>query len=178
MKTRQLSDGGFLLAFHRSLVPMAQVQLLISDPALRVTVSTMLQVEGHLIASEAPDVILTDAIEASPTFVERAPTLVLASAAQIRDAVAAMKQGVFGYVFLPLQPGEAEIMVRRAAGGQASTPVETVRHLEEVETEHILSVLRHCKNSRAKAAKLLGVGRNTLWRKLKRIEAARKASQP
>ncbi|MBX7254822.1 MAG: hypothetical protein K1Y02_00575 [Candidatus Hydrogenedentes bacterium] len=156
---------------------MAQIQLLIADPVLRVTVSTMLQAEGHTVSGDTPDVILTDAIEAAHSFVERAPTLVFAAATQIRDAVAAMKQGVFGYIFLPLQPGEAEVMVRRAIGAHATKPVETVRLLEEVESEHILAVLRHCKNSRAKAAKLLGVGRNTLWRKLKRIEAARKASQ-
>ncbi len=156
---------------------MAHVQLHIVDPALRVTVSTILQTDGHTIAGDVPDVILTDSIETASTLVERGPTLVLAAAAQIREAVAAMRLGVFGYIFLPLQPGEVEIMVRRALGAQVTKPMETVRLLEEVESEHILAVLRHCKNSRAKAAKLLGVGRNTLWRKLKRIETARKASQ-
>jgi len=156
---------------------MANILLLLADPALRVTVSTMLQTDGHIIVGDAPDVILTDAIASAPALVERAPTLVLAASTQIREAVVAMRQGVFGYIFLPLQPGEAEVMVRRAAGAQATKPADTVRLLEDVESEHILAVLRHCKNSRAKAAKLLGVGRNTLWRKLKRIEAARKASQ-
>jgi two-component system response regulator HydG len=34
--------------------------------------------------------------------------------------------------------------------------------------EHIQRVLRVCKHNQAKAARILGIGRNTLWRKLKR----------
>jgi DNA-binding NtrC family response regulator len=155
---------------------MAHVQIKVQDPATRLTIATLLQADGHRLAEENPDVIITDDIAGAAALVVRAPTLVLASATQIRGAVAAMARGVFGYVFVPLQPGEVELMVRRALGASPVEPGRAVRTLEAVETEHILAVLRHCKNSRAKAARLLGVGRNTLWRKLKRIEAAPKES--
>ncbi|WP_437291483.1 helix-turn-helix domain-containing protein [Sorangium sp. So ce406] len=42
-----------------------------------------------------------------------------------------------------------------------------LRSLAEVEREHILRVLDACGGSRAEAARVLGVGRNTLWRKLR-----------
>jgi two-component system response regulator HydG len=41
--------------------------------------------------------------------------------------------------------------------------------LAQSETERILTAMRACRNNQTKAAKVLGIGRNTLWRKLKRI---------
>ncbi len=40
--------------------------------------------------------------------------------------------------------------------------------LAEVERRHILSVLARCGNNKTKAAAVLGIGTNTLWRKLKK----------
>ncbi len=40
--------------------------------------------------------------------------------------------------------------------------------LAEVEREHVLRVLQACKGSQTQAALALGIGRNTLWRKLQR----------
>ncbi len=42
-----------------------------------------------------------------------------------------------------------------------------VRTLEEVELEHIRTVLRHTDDNRTEAAKILGIGATTLWRRLK-----------
>jgi DNA-binding NtrC family response regulator len=41
------------------------------------------------------------------------------------------------------------------------------RKLAEVEREHVLRVLEDCGGSQVEAARVLGVGRNTLWRKLR-----------
>ena len=83
-----------------------------------------------------------------------------------------MRQGVFGYLFVPFQPGEAPLMVERALEEYRPKPEPSkdLVTLEEAEARHILAVLRHCKNNRAKAARMLGIGRNTLWRKLKKLE--------
>jgi len=43
----------------------------------------------------------------------------------------------------------------------------TVQTIHELERSHILSVLKHCDNNKANAAKLLGIGTATLYRKLK-----------
>ena len=40
--------------------------------------------------------------------------------------------------------------------------------LDQVEKQHVLSVLEHCKHNKAKAGRILGIGYNTLWRKLKK----------
>lgn len=41
------------------------------------------------------------------------------------------------------------------------------RTLHEVEREHILSVLASCGDNQVEAARVLGIGRSTLWRKLR-----------
>ena len=46
------------------------------------------------------------------------------------------------------------------------------KRLDEVERAHIETVLRQCKHNQAEAARLLGIGRNTLWRKLKQYSEA------
>jgi DNA-binding NtrC family response regulator len=49
---------------------------------------------------------------------------------------------------------------------EIATPPTT---LEEQETEHILSVLKMAGGNRTKAAKMLGIDRVSLWRKLKKL---------
>ena len=51
--------------------------------------------------------------------------------------------------------------------GPTAPPSGALRSLEEVEREHILRVLDACGGSQAEAARVLGVARNTLWRKLR-----------
>jgi two-component system response regulator HydG len=40
--------------------------------------------------------------------------------------------------------------------------------LDEAERHHILAILDHCGHNKARAAAILGIGYNTLWRKLKK----------
>jgi len=49
-------------------------------------------------------------------------------------------------------------------------PGEALRTLEEVEQEHILRVLDACDGSQSEAARVLGIARNTLWRKLRKLQ--------
>jgi Nif-specific regulatory protein len=53
----------------------------------------------------------------------------------------------------------------------APTHGAAVRTLADVEREHILAVLALAKDNKSLAAKLLGIGRNTLARKLKELGA-------
>lgn len=62
-------------------------------------------------------------------------------------------------------------MIQRAlavAADSTDPPEQESLTLESAERAHIESVLRRCKHNQAKAAKVLAIGRNTLWRKLKR----------
>jgi DNA-binding NtrC family response regulator len=52
----------------------------------------------------------------------------------------------------------------------ADTPAVThtsLRTLAEIEQKHILDVLKYCEGNRAQAAKMLGIDRVSLWRKVK-----------
>jgi len=65
-----------------------------------------------------------------------------------------------------------ELEPRPAAASGASRPARRVaardlRPLEEVEREHVLRVLDACDGSQVEAARVLGIARNTLWRKLR-----------
>jgi len=42
--------------------------------------------------------------------------------------------------------------------------------LPELEQKYILSVLDYCEGKKMKAAQILGIGTNTLWRKLKKYQ--------
>lgn len=154
---------------------MARIELLVEDAPQRMTLRAMLEAAGHDIVERDADVLFTDSLERARTLVNSRPVIVLASASQIPEAVRAMRTGVWGYVFVPLQPGEAVKAAEQALGAMAKAEQgggpETLRPLAEVEMDYIQEVLRRCKHNQARAARVLGIGRNTLWRKLKRARA-------
>ncbi len=146
--------------------PMIRVALNLTDPTQRLMLRAMLERANYAVGDDDPDVAIHDDFEEAVLASETVPTLVVTSFGEAPRAVEAMARGVWGYILLPLQPDETALMVSRAANaGQTDTPFEP-RSLAEVETEHIRAVLRHCNGNRSKAAKVLGIGRNTLWRKL------------
>ena len=158
---------------------MARVVLDIEDGTSRFTLKAILEASGHEIVEDGADVAIADRAEAAVAHARTMASLVLAQASEVAGAVAAMQQGVFGYVFVPFQPGEAGIMVDRALawhrGGPSvpSAPEEvSVTTIDDAEKRLILETLRHCRNNKSKAARMLGIGRNTLWRKLKQFKEA------
>ena len=159
---------------------MARVRLDIDDLPNQYAMKAMLQAEGHEIVGlgSDPQVVVADDPERAASVCREWPTLVLASMADAGEAVKAMRRGVLGYILLPFQPGEAPLMVERALLMANNLTAQRVTNddeeivpltLEEVEEVHILDTLRRCRNNQARAARELGIGRNTLWRKLKRI---------
>lgn len=155
---------------------MARIELVVEDTPQRMTLSAMLEASGHEIVEREPDVIFTDTVETARSRAGTFPVIVLASASEIPEVVQAMRDGVWGYIFVPLQPGEAVAAVERALGqapaaGEREAAAESMRPLAEVEMDYIQEVLRKCKHNQAKAARILGIGRNTLWRKLKKARS-------
>jgi len=156
---------------------MVKIALDIEDMTNRFTLKGMLEAAGHGIGSDGAEVAIVDTPKKALPLVKGCPTLILATVGDIPDAIDAMRVGVFGYILLPFQPGEAALMVARALDASASGNTEgeaTVskksRTLAEVEGEHILATLRRCNDNHSKASDALGIGRNTLWRKLKQIK--------
>jgi len=153
---------------------MARIELLITDSLQRLTIQAMLESEDHTLVGQNPELCLMDLhLWTSPSN-KSCPVIVFAPTSQVTEAVAAMAEGAWGYVLEPLQPKEIPLTIQRALNTKRATPSapEEIRPLEEVELEYILSVLKKVKNNQAKAARLLGIGRNTLWRKLKKRHEA------
>jgi DNA-binding NtrC family response regulator len=166
---------------------MALIGLHINDPANRLTLKAMLEMEGHRIleGDVGTPLLITDELDrAADRVTETTTVLVLCTSDEVGRAVDSMKKGVYGYIFLPFQPGEAGMMVQHALGNpppeSGPTPAADapLLSLEQVESEYIQTVLRRCKNNQARAARVLGIGRNTLWRKLRKIETIKKMSSP
>jgi DNA-binding NtrC family response regulator len=149
---------------------MIRVQLDVSDLANRLTLKLALEQAGHAVQEDSGDTVITDDATRALQHARFRPTLFLCPLPDIPNAVSLMRQGVYGYMVVPLQPGEADIMVRRAAALHApeSTGDAKLVPLEDIEREHILAVLRQSRGNRAQAARILKIGRNTLWRKLKK----------
>lgn len=151
---------------------MSSIALLIDDPVRRITLEMMLRNAGHVIAAAGgdADLAVADTPERAVEACRERPALLLAEQGRLAGAVEAMRAGVFGYIFIPFVPGEAELMVARAlawAGrGREGSGVGEMP-LSQVERQHIERVLRGCRGNQAEAARLLGIGRNTLWRKLR-----------
>lgn len=161
---------------------MANIELHVDNPPNRLALKAMLEAHGHHIVTGDADLTITERPEEAVARAKQHPALLVTAAGGIADAVMAMRQGVFGYIFSPLQPGEAPLMVQRALEAHAAgltlpktLPEKKDARLEDAEMKHILDVLRHCKNNQAKAARELGIGRNTLWRKLKRLKGTKEA---
>ena len=152
---------------------MASIALYIRDGANRITLEMLLRAAGHTIVPEGGDAAIADDPARAVAEARQRPALVLAVPGEIAAAVEAMRKGVYGYIFLPFQPGEAALMVERALAAAAVIPARNTAEtagmpLEDAERSHIESVLRACRGNRAEAARQLGIGRNTLWRKLRR----------
>lgn len=162
---------------------MAAIFLDIADGALRLTLDVMLQVEGHSIVEKDEELLITDSVNRALQAVHTTAVLVLVPVSQVPDAIIAMQQGVQDYALLPLQPGEIPLKVERIlARSSRGQRLDDSDHdpeallLARVEKEHIFRVLRLCKGNQLQAARRLGIGRNTLWRKLKRYTAESETS--
>lgn len=135
---------------------------------MRLTVGALLKAAGYQVSNEAPQVTITDSADMAVRLCSSCPSLMLASISNVQEAIASMKRGVYGYILVPLLPDEMVLMVERAlAAAPRNTSEDRDQSLREVEKHHILNVLHRCRGNQVRAAKRLGIGRNTLWRKLK-----------
>ncbi len=160
---------------------VANVVLYIDDMTHALTLRALLEAGGHRVVPEPAQVVVTDQTARAVREASERPTLLVSGASDLPAAVKAMQAGVFGYIFVPFVPGEAALMVERALAAHQTAPDVTTSGppvaddgwptLDDVEMQHILTTLRRCKNNHSKTARVLGIGRNTLWRKLKRLRS-------
>lgn len=153
---------------------MAAITLHFVDPAQRLTLKTILAVTGHGIVDENAELQFSDMESRHALDFTQTPTVLAATTSEIPDAVKAMAQGAWGYIFIPFQPDEAALTVSRVLSGEAQVSAKAtlpeLPTLESVEFDHIRIALRLANGNQAKAARALNIGRNTLWRKLKKMD--------
>jgi two-component system response regulator RegA len=89
-------------------------------------------------------------------------SIVLTGYGSIATALEAVRRGAFDYLTKPVDADE----LLRAFAERAEDVAATVPSLQRVEWEHIQRVLADCGGNVSKAARLLGVHRRTLQRKL------------
>lgn len=147
---------------------MTRISMHIHDLANRMVARALLEAAGCKIVEDAAEVSLFDDADEALAQDVSGNALILCTMDEAEKAVRAMQKGVYGYVLLPFVPGELELMVARAANTtDIISNASRLETLAEVEQEHIANMMRDCKHNQAEAARRLGIGRNTLWRKLK-----------
>jgi len=142
--------------------------------------------EALLIARErSPDLVLADlrmpgmggldlveqlrALDSSMTII------VLTGYGSIPTTITAMKKGADYYLSKPADADQILSVYEtvRAAPGQAPEMPETVPTLARVEWEHMQRVIADCDGNISQAARLLGIHRRSLQRKLAKYPPAR-----
>lgn len=79
----------------------------------------------------------------------------------LERAVALCRDQIIDESLLP------DTLVNASSSDTRSARQASARTLAEVEREHIFAVLEHCDGNRVQAAKMLGIDRVSLWRKVK-----------
>jgi len=95
----------------------------------------------------------------------------------IQRAIILCEDGVLKPEHLPIHLTQTQPTFRSALPASASsgaapltaTP-STLLTIEELEVEHIRNVLRSCNGNVMQAAKVLGIARSSLWRKMKKYD--------
>jgi DNA-binding NtrC family response regulator len=110
--------------------------------------------------------------------------IIITAYGSIPNALAAIREGAYDYIEKPFCPERVEILIEKLVERQKlieenlslqkklfenvinkSSPLE--RELRQVEKEHILNILAQTKGNYAKAARVLGISRMTLYNKAK-----------
>lgn len=97
------------------------------------------------------------------TVCSNAFVLILTGYGSIATAIEAMKEGAINYLTKPVDLDG----ILDAFCGEVKTPKKDVPSLDQVEWEHLERVMKECNGNISKAAKLLGLHRRSLQRKLK-----------
>ncbi|MEI8258725.1 MAG: sigma-54 dependent transcriptional regulator [Deltaproteobacteria bacterium] len=83
----------------------------------------------------------------------------------VRELANAVKHGAVLAMGGPIGPEHLPEEVTHPTGARPAG--KSMRTLADVEREHVLRVLEACGGQQSEAARVLGIARNTLWRKMK-----------
>src|SRR4030095_15423503 len=102
------------------------------------------------------------------------PVVVVTAFGSIDAAVTAMRAGAYDFVTQTLDLDTIGLVLERAVENhELRTELDALRRvisellpLEEVERRYIACVIEACAGNKSKAARILGIGRKTLYRHL------------
>ncbi|CAN5684982.1 N/A [soil metagenome] len=169
-------DARIVCATHRDLARLVEQGAFREDlyyrlyvlrlrvPPLRERAEDILPLARIFLAHEGkPELVFT--AEAKKLLARHPwPGNVRELASAVKHGIALSQGGVIDVEHLP-----EELVSPRPHGGAAPrTATADLRSLAEVEREHVLRVVEACGGSQVEAARHLGIGRSTLWRKLRR----------
>jgi two-component system response regulator RegA len=168
-----------------------RITLIDDDEVFRETLARSLTRRGHEVATAdgenalhrclafGPEAILLDLKMPGTSGLSLLPQIkaslpetrivVLTGYGSIATAIEAVKLGASDYLTKPADAKQVEIALE---GGSRKADI-AVPSLERVEWEHLQRVLADCDNNISQAARLLGIDRRSLQRKLSKYPPAR-----
>jgi len=166
-------DARILCATHRDLRELVDRGLFREDlyyrlkvltlrvPPLRDRVEDILPL-ARMMLQEESSALAFSAEAAAALELYRWPGNVRELGNAIKHGMALARHGTIGVEHLP-----EELLAGTPTPAPPSTPTFDPQTLADVERTHVLRVLEACGGSQVEAARVLRIGRNTLWRKLR-----------
>lgn len=162
-----------------------RIALIDGDSARRARLRTWL--DGDVLESveEGVDLIIVDAARVTAVIAQHPEIAVIALAADAPTAMAALRAGAYDVIGEPLEAERVKATVRRARErqelsrklrslqSQLNGHDEGVVPLRELERRAIEKALAASRGSVEKAARMLGMGRATLYRRLATMNPTR-----
>jgi two-component system response regulator RegA len=146
------------------------------------SVSTTVEA-ARVAAEELPELVLLDlrvgvdsGLDLIPELTRLDPAtriVVLTGYGSVATALEAVRRGAAHYLTKPADADEILAAFERGAGAATTTPPHQPMTLDRVEWEHINRVLVECGGNISEAARVLGIHRRSLQRKLAKYPARR-----
>ena len=139
--------------------------LTLEIPPLRERQEDIIALASHFLAEEKTTAALFSAAAQERLLAHEWP-------GNVRELQNAVKHGAALAIGSEILDEDFPDELRRSRTPQpAETPAPTpLRTLDDVMRQHILYVLNACGGSQSEAARILGIARNTLWRKLREFD--------
>jgi two-component system response regulator RegA len=138
---------------------------------------------ARVAAEELPELVLVDlrvgadnGLDLIPELIRLEPAtriVVLTGYGSVATAVEAVRRGAVHYLTKPANADEILAAFGRGSGEADATPPLHAMSLDRVEWEHINRVLVDCGGNISEAARVLGIHRRSLQRKLSKYPARR-----